>query len=188
MLPLPARHPSPRAPGFPTPSPPPAVLQLVEYGKIDLDAPIQKYLPDLPSKPRSVTARQLLGHLGGIRHYKDATESYTTHHYGSLTEALSVFKDDPLLYEPGSKYTYTTFGFVLLGAIVERASGLPYLDYMQQNVFRPAGMTTIQDDSVYRVIQNRTHGYSRAAPPPPPNAALHDTTGNLPGGRLSSDP
>ena len=84
-----------------------AVMQLVEKGKIDLDAPVQKYVPEFPAKQWPVTVRQLLGHLGGVRHYRDDAESSTTKHYGSIKEALSAFKDDPLALEPGTKYSYT---------------------------------------------------------------------------------
>ncbi|MBI1788385.1 MAG: beta-lactamase family protein, partial [Acidobacteria bacterium] len=90
-----------------------AVMQLVEQGRIELDAPIQRYVPSFPEKPWPVTVRQLLGHLGGVRHYSGLPEVDSTRHYTELAAAFHVFRDDPLLAEPGTKYSYTTYGFNL---------------------------------------------------------------------------
>lgn len=163
-----------------------AVMQLVEQHKIDLDAPVQKYIPTFPQKPQPITIRQLLGHLGGIRHYRDDVESFNTKHYFNLSDALKIFEDDPLVAEPGTKYSYSTYGFVLLGVAIERASGLTYMEYMQKNVFSPAGMEHIQSDDVYTLIPNRSRGYSKRPDGSVVNAALHDTSGKIPGGGLVS--
>src|SRR5258708_5544471 len=78
-----------------------AVMQLVERGKIDLDAPIQKYCPAFPQKQWPITVRLVLGHLSGIRHCKNDAEYGSTRHYKSVVEGLEMFKDDPLGFEPG---------------------------------------------------------------------------------------
>ena len=80
-----------------------AVMQLVEAGKIDLDAPVQKYCPAFPEKQWTVTTRQILSHQAGIRHYNKPGESAGTEHFFTLTDSLRLFKDDPLLHEPGTK-------------------------------------------------------------------------------------
>src|SRR5438046_9415128 len=98
-------------------------MQFVEKGKLDLDAPIQKYVPSFPTKNFPITPRQLLAHLSGIRNYKPG-EGERTAHYESLTAALSIFKDDPLDFEPETKFSYTTFGYTLLGAVNEVASAM----------------------------------------------------------------
>src|SRR6266446_5369500 len=139
-----------------------AVMQLVERGKLDLDAPIQKYVPTFPGKPWPITTRQLLGHLSGIRNYKQnefPNQYDNTRLYSSLTEALSIFKDDPLDFEPGTKYSYTTYGYTLLGTVIEGASGMSYVDYMRENVFKPAKMSHTQADNVFDIIPNRARGY-----------------------------
>src|SRR6266550_277966 len=139
-----------------------AVMQLVEKGKLDLDVPIQKYVPTFPTKPWPITTRQLLGHLSGIRNYKQnefPNQADSTRFYSSLTEALSMFKDDPLDFEPGTKYSYTTYGYTLLGTVIEGASRMSYVDYMRENVFRPAKMNHTQADNVYDLIPNRARGY-----------------------------
>ena len=100
-----------------------AVMQLVERGKLDLDAPIQKDCPAFPEKRWGITLRQLLGHLGGVRHYGSPGEMRSTRHYTDVVTPLAMFKDDPLLHEPGTAYSYTTFGYNLIGCAVEGASG-----------------------------------------------------------------
>jgi len=162
-----------------------AVMQLVERGKIDLDAPVQKYIPAFPKKAYPVTVRDLLNHTSGIRHYKGDEED-STRYYGSLTEALSIFKDDPLEHPPGSKFTYSTYGYTLLGAIVEAASGLTFTDYLRENIFKPAGMSQSRSDSVRDIIPNRARGYVKRDKGKLSNAGLVDTSYKIPGGGLVS--
>jgi CubicO group peptidase (beta-lactamase class C family) len=163
-----------------------ALMQLVERGRIDLDAPVQKYCPAFPPKQWTVTTRQVLGHLSGIRHYKSDEEFNSTRHYESITEALSMFKDDPLLHEPGAKYTYTTFGYSVLGCEVEGASGRKFADYVRENVFAPAGMDRIRVDSVAELIPNRAQGYRRTEKGELLNSPLADNSYKVPGGGFVS--
>lgn len=176
------------------------VMSLVEEGAIDLDAEVQNYCADYPTKRWPVTPRQLLGHLGGVRHYKTPGEATSTQHFFSLKSALSTFRDDPLLHEPGTKYRYTTFGYNLLGSVAEGAGDAKFMDLIRQRVFEPAGMShTVADDQM-AVIPGRTSGYIRATPEfletlPDEhnlkpgaiyNASLHDTSMKIPGGGLLS--
>lgn len=163
-----------------------AVLQLADAGKIDLDAPVQRYVPAFPHKPWPVTIRQLLGHLGGIRHYADAAETNIARHYPDLPSALKIFQNDPLVFEPGTRYHYSTFGYVLLGAAVEHVSGLRYMDYIRQKILRPAGMEHTRDDHVYAIIPNRARGYAKASNGAIQNCSLADTSYKIPGGGLTS--
>jgi serine beta-lactamase-like protein LACTB, mitochondrial len=163
-----------------------AVMQLFEREKVDLDAPVQRYCPAFPVKQWPITTRQLLGHLSGIRHYKSEEEVNSTRHYDTTAEALSMFKDDPLLHEPGTKMTYTTFGYTLLGCVVEGASGEKFTDYLRENVFAPAGMSTARADSVADIIPNRAQGYRRTEGGELKNSALADTSYKIPGGGLVS--
>lgn len=161
-----------------------AAMQLVERGKLDLDAPVQTYVPSFPKKPWSITPRLLLGHLSGIRHYRHPEELLSTRHYESLTEALKIFADDPLESEPGVSFRYTTYGYNLLGAVVEAAAGMKFTDYLRIHVFQPAGAERIQPDDVFRIIPNRTRGYRRTAAGVVENCALADTSNKIPGGGL----
>jgi CubicO group peptidase (beta-lactamase class C family) len=135
-----------------------AVLQLAERGVIDLDAPIQRYVPSFPEKAWPVTPRLLLSHLGGVRTYK-GDELLSTRHFDSLTEALTIFKDDPLVSEPGTKHLYSTYGYNLLGAAVEGASGQSYEAYVREHIFEPAGMKLTRAADIDALIPGRAQGY-----------------------------
>jgi CubicO group peptidase (beta-lactamase class C family) len=163
-----------------------AVMQLAERDQLDLDAPIQKYVPAFPEKPWPITARLLLAHLSGIRHYRDQAEVQSTRHYTDLLEPLKIFAADALLFEPGAKHLYSTYGYVLLGAAVEGASGMKFLDYLRQNIFKPSGMERIRADSVYDLIPQRARGYRKMPWGEIQNCALADTSNKIPGGGLVS--
>jgi serine beta-lactamase-like protein LACTB len=162
-----------------------AVMQLVEAGKIDLDAPIQRYAPTFPVKPYPITTRHLLSHLSGIRHYQ-GDEELSIRQYASLTAALSIFQNDSLLHPPGAKLTYTTFGYTLLGVVIEGASGQSFMDYLRSHILAPIGATSIRDDSVAAIISNRVRGYVRDSTGAIRNAAFLNSSYKLPGGGLVS--
>ena len=162
-----------------------AVMQLVEKGKIDLDGDIRTYVPEFPEKKKgTVKVRHLLAHQSGVRHYKGRDDFSSTRPYDSLKAGLDRFKDDPLRYEPGTDYSYTTYGYSLLGRAVETTSGLSFMDYLRKNVFRPAGMETARDDSVHALIPHRAQGYVRARDGRLLNSNLSDTSYKIPGGGL----
>jgi CubicO group peptidase (beta-lactamase class C family) len=163
-----------------------AVMQLFERGKLDLDAPVQKYCPAFPEKRWPVTTRQVLGHLAGIRHYKSDDEFNSTRFYASVAEGLDMFKDDPLLSEPGTKYSYTTHGYSVLGCAVEGASGQKFADFVAENVFRPAAMERIRVDSVADIIPNRAQGYRITDRGVLTNSPLADNSYKVPGGGFVS--
>lgn len=171
-----------------------AVMQLAERGKLDLDAPIHTYcsawperqsVKGSPDKQVSITARQLLTHFAGVLHYK-LGEPFNTVHFNTITEAVNAFKDEPLLVEPETKYSYSTPGYTLLGCAIEGACGVSYLDYLNENILKPAGMTRTQADNVYAIISNRARGYAKTAAGEVRNAPLHDTSGKIPAGGLVS--
>ncbi len=172
-----------------------AVMQLVERGLIDLNAPVSKYcaaypekqtLKDAPDKKFSITVRQLLIHQSGVRHNKVPEEVVGTKHYNSITEAVGAFAADSLVVEPGTKYSYSTPGYTLLGCAIEGASGASYIDYLRENIFKRAGMTRTFVDDVYAIIPNRARGYRKTEKGEVTNAPLHDTSVKIPGGGLVS--
>ena len=163
-----------------------AVMQLVERGKIDLNAPIQKYCPAFPQKQWPVTARLLLGHLSGVRHYKNDAEFESTRHYNSLVDGLAMFKDDPLLFEPGTKFGYTTHGYAVLGCAVEGAAGVSFPDYVRENIFKPAAMYRMRVDNVADIIPDRAQGYVKSQSGDLQNSGLADTSYKIPGGGFIS--
>jgi CubicO group peptidase (beta-lactamase class C family) len=136
-----------------------AILQLVEKGKINLDAEVQTYVPYFPKKPWPITVRQVLGHLGGISHYKNPANELHIKEHRSTREAIAIFENFDLVAEPGTRYSYSSYGYNLLGAIIEAASGMSYGDYMKQNIWQPLGMTNTRMDDPLEVIPNRVRGY-----------------------------
>ena len=137
-----------------------AVARLVEDGRLDLDAPIQKYVPSFPEKAYPITTRQLGGHLAGIRHYR-GDENFIRDPYPTVLDSLSIFADDSLLHEPGTAFAYTSYGFNLLSAVVEGAAKKRFLAYMREAVFRPLGLRDTVADFVTPIIPGRTGYYVR---------------------------
>ena len=160
-----------------------AVMRLVEKGKIDLDAPVQKYVAKFPEKQWPITTRQLLCHISGIRHYRPG-ESESTRHYDSMTQSLDIFKDDDLLFEPGTKMGYSTYAYTLLGCVLEAASGKSYMDCLREEVLEPAGMINTHVDDVIAIIPHRARGYAKAGTGQLRNAGLMDSSYKIPGGGL----
>jgi len=136
-----------------------AIMQLVEKGKIDLDAEVQTYVPYFPKKPWPITVRQLLGHLGGISHYQNYDLEGHFKDHKNTKAAIAVFENFDLIAEPGTKYNYSSYGYNLLGAVIEGASGQSYSEYMRQNVWAPLAMTDTRMDDPLELISNRVRGY-----------------------------
>jgi CubicO group peptidase (beta-lactamase class C family) len=136
-----------------------AVMKLYVDGKLDLNAEVQNYVPYFPKKKWPVLIRQVLGHLGGVSHYRNYEEEGSfTEHYDS-ERAIGVFADWELIAEPGTEYNYSSYGFNLLAAAVEGASGRPFGEYMRENVWGPLGMADTRLDDPYDLIPNRARGY-----------------------------
>lgn len=108
-----------------------ALGKLVEDFVIDLDEDIRTYVAEFPDKGFKITARHLAASTSGIRHYTPADPVYNQVHYPSVIGALAPFKKDALLFEPGSDFHYSSYGWVLLSAAMERASGTSFQDLMQ---------------------------------------------------------
>ena len=123
-----------------------ALMTLVEDNKVHLDSSVYGYVPNFLEKEWTITPRQVAGHLSGIRHYR-GDEMNINSFYPSVDKALSIFEEDTLLHEPGSKYLYSTHAWTLLSAVIEQTAGTPYLDYMQQSVFDPLDMTNTHHET-----------------------------------------
>jgi CubicO group peptidase (beta-lactamase class C family) len=139
-----------------------ATMELAEQGKLDLAAPIQKYCPSFPAKQRPITVRDLISHTSGIRHYggpNEESELFNTKHYDHVSDALEIFKNDPLKQKPGADFMYSTWGYVTLGCVLEGATGEEYRALMHSMIFEPAGMTSTLDDDPRTIIPNRARGY-----------------------------
>jgi serine beta-lactamase-like protein LACTB, mitochondrial len=164
-----------------------AAMQLWERGKLDLDAPVQKYCPAFPQKEWPITTRQLLGHLGGIRHYRsdsqdDPEVGNTKHFNDGIAAGLKFFANDPLVAKPGTKFSYSTQGFTVAGCAIEGASGEKYVDFVRKNIFTPAGMNSTVADDRFAVILSRTRFYHKDESGRVLNADFLDSSYKIPGG------
>jgi CubicO group peptidase (beta-lactamase class C family) len=139
-----------------------AAARLSEQGRLDLDADIRRYVP---SFPQAATARQLGGHLGGIRHYQGG-EAVNTVHYDSVADSLRVFAGDPLVAAPGERFSYSSYGFNLLGAAVGSAAGAPFPAAVESLVLRPLGMASTGLESPRGTRFYEVTGSRRAVPAP----------------------
>ena len=141
------------------------LMQLVEQGKVDLDATLQTYMPWYPEREFPITVRHILTHTSGIRHYNGVEfgphDLLSLRHYDDFQEATELWRDDPLAYETGSGWMYSSHAHNLQHGIVEAASGMDYEEYLKRFVWEPAGMMATQFDIPSRVVQNRGHGYVR---------------------------
>ncbi|NWF49480.1 MAG: serine hydrolase [Ignavibacteriaceae bacterium] len=164
-----------------------AIIQLASQNKIKLDDDALKYLPDFPEKKWKFSIRQLLNHTAGIREYKDRSEFHSKEHFTSINEVLKYLEKDSLVYEPGTKYHYSTLGYNFLGAIIENVSGLTYEEYVTRKIFEPAGIKNIKLDYQQLIISNRSRGYSRDNFRKIINAPLADLSIKFPGGGFISN-
>ena len=136
-----------------------AVLQLAEAGKMHLEEKIQTYVPYFPQKKWPFTVRQLLGHLAGIPHYVDREKELHNKTHKNTREAIGIFQNFDLIAEPGTEYHYSSYGYNLLGAAIEEASGQFYGDYIESHIFKPLGMSDSRMDDATAIIPNRVQGY-----------------------------
>jgi CubicO group peptidase (beta-lactamase class C family) len=141
------------------------VASLWEQGVLDLDADIRAYVPAFPEKQYSITLRQLLSHQAGIRHYELAwippsfSEMARNEQYDSIEQSLDIFKDDPLLFEPDSSFLYSTYGYTLISAAIEGATGRRFLELLQERIFDPVGMPRTSADQGRDVLARRATEY-----------------------------
>ena len=135
-----------------------ALGRLLGERRLDLDAPVQRYVPGFPEKRAPVSTRQLAGHLAGVRHYR-GEEFLSARAYASVTEALEIFDDDTLLFAPGERYSYSSYGWNLISAVIEGATGEPFVDYMVRTIFQPLDMHHTGPDRVDSIVAQRTAFY-----------------------------
>lgn len=143
-----------------------AVLQLMERGKLSLQDEVTKHLPYYPADGQKITVENLLTHTAGIP--ASAPEAMTRlqgeKRLITPNEIIATFKGRPLDFAPGTKWGYSNNGYMLLGAIIEKVSGVPYPEYLEKNLFGPAGMTATHFGDDYKIVRNRaaSYVYSRA--------------------------
>lgn len=163
-----------------------AVMQLYEKGLIDLEAEINTYVPYFPKKKWKLTVRHILTHTGGIRSYKSEEEFNSKMFYSTTRDAVLTFANDDLLFEPGTKYNYTSLGYSLLAALIENVSKTSFENYLRKNIFEPAGMKSTRVDRQRNIIYERAHGYEKSPDRRFINSPLADLSLKVAGGGLIS--
>src|ERR1035437_5302899 len=142
-----------------------AIAQLAENGKLSFQDTVGKHIPDYPNKKvaKEVTIHQLLTHTSGLGHYLNEKFMATRTKLKTIDNFIALFVDEPLLFEPGEKCSYSANGYTLLGKIIEVISGQTYYDFVRENIFLKAGM--LNTDS-YEIDSNNLKpdiaiGYTR---------------------------
>jgi CubicO group peptidase (beta-lactamase class C family) len=139
-----------------------AVLMLEEDGRLSVKDPITRFLPDYPTAGHNITVEHLLTHTSGIRSYTSMPgwrplwrKDFT------VTELVDFFKNEPMDFAPDQKWLYNNSGYILLGAIIEKASGLRYEEFIGTRILEPLGMKHSYYDNPERIIPRRARGYQR---------------------------
>ena len=132
---------------------------LSERGRLDLDAPVQRYVPSFPDKQWPISTRQLMAHTAGIRDHRGEGEIFRKTGCADDADRLAIFAGDSLRFRPGTELSYSTYGWVLVGAVVAAAAGEPYLDFMQRDIFTPLGMESTVPDLVGEPVPGSAHLY-----------------------------
>jgi D-alanyl-D-alanine carboxypeptidase len=137
-----------------------SILLLAQEGKVGLQDEITKFLPDYPTQGRRITVENLLTHTSGIQSYTDMSEWLPLWRKDfPLKELIDLFKDKPMQFEPGASWAYNNSGYILLGAIIEKASGQSYEAFLEDRIFKPLGLKQSYYDSTERIIPRRAAGY-----------------------------
>lgn len=143
-----------------------AVARLIDGGKLDIDADVRRLVPEFPDKGAAITTRHLAGHLSGIRHYRREEINGPGRHYEDVVDALGLFKDDPLVARPGERWSYSSYGWTLISAVVQRASGKSFRDYMRVAVLEPLSLKATFASEIGRDYPGMAALYADGEPVP----------------------
>ncbi|MFC1565106.1 serine hydrolase domain-containing protein, partial [candidate division KSB1 bacterium] len=136
------------------------LMQLVEKGEVDLQDDIRKYVPAFPKKRWTITLWHLMTHTSGIRHYNSG-EFGVMEHFEKFEDTINIFKDDTLKFEPGTRYSYSTYGFNLLQGVIESVSTRSFERYLSENIWIPSGMLSAGIELKEKLVLNRARGYNK---------------------------
>jgi CubicO group peptidase (beta-lactamase class C family) len=137
------------------------ILLLEERGKLNVDDPVKKHMTDAPAAWEKITILNLLTHTSGIPSFTDFSDYAATEGIATTPEKLVLrFRDKALEFPPGEKMSYSNSGYVLLGYLIEKISGQPYSQFVQENIFRPLQMQDSGYDSNSAIIMHRASGYT----------------------------
>ena len=138
------------------------ILMLLEEGKLSLDDEITKFIPDYPTQGTKITVHHLLTHTSGIKSYTSipALRDFARKDI-SVTELIDMFKNEPMDFKPNEKFLYNNSGYILLGYIIEKVSGISYEEFIQKRIFDVLKMENSLYGSKYEIVKNRAAGYQK---------------------------
>jgi CubicO group peptidase (beta-lactamase class C family) len=161
------------------------IMDLVQAGRLKLDVPVKTYLTDLPKAYDKVTLRHLLSHQAGVRDYRDDAEVFSTVHYQKSRDALRAFVDDPLLFEAGTQTAYSTFGYTVIGAVAEAATGETFQE-ISKDFLRRYSLGGIELDDPQAIVAKRVRGYFLNKEGKIINTRAYDASNKYPGGGFTA--
>ena len=161
------------------------VMDLVQSGRLKLDTPVTTYLPALPPAYDRVTVRHLLSHQAGVRDYRNDAEVFSVIHYPTSRDALQAFVKDPLLFDPGTRTAYSTFGFTVVGAVAEAATHQTFQE-ISKEFFRRYGLRGFDLDDPLAIVPRRVRGYSVSKDGAIGNTPAYDASNKYPGGGFTA--
>lgn len=144
-----------------------AAMQLVDLGKLDLNTDVRSYVQEFPEKGYIITSRQLLSHQSGIVHYTNGKvikifrKYKQSHPYEDVILAMDKFQRSDLIAKPGTKYSYSTYAYILLSAVIQKAGNKKFADQVANRIAKPLGMNSFQPDYQWINIPNRAIGYRK---------------------------
>jgi CubicO group peptidase (beta-lactamase class C family) len=144
-------------------------MQLVEAKKLDLDADVRTYVPEFPDKGATITTRHLLCHQSGIPHYANGkvvptVRKYSEKHpFADPIHSLDRFNKSPLIFKPGEKVDYSSYAYILLSAVIQRAGKQPYHDQLMNRIAKPLGLQSLERDGATNGQKHWTKGYLKSA-------------------------
>jgi serine beta-lactamase-like protein LACTB len=139
------------------------VGRLIDNEVLDIDAPVEHYLPDFPHAGRGITTRLIAAHLSGIDDETERRLHITTRHFDTTREALETTWNDPVVDEPGTHARYGTGTYTIIAAVIEQASGQDFLSTMEQQVIKPLGLEATVPNERLKIVPRRTCFYERTA-------------------------
>lgn len=137
-----------------------AIGKLLENNRLKLSDNIRDFVPYFPAKAYTISVRELANHTSGIRAYNNG-EYLSYKNYESVKKSIDVFKEDSLAFKPNTKYLYSTYGYVLLSAVIEGATSMNFTDYMRDSIFVPLNLKNTLPDNPYEIIDNRVRFYDK---------------------------
>ena len=164
-----------------------AIMQLTEKGKLSLGDKVSQYIPEFRTGVlQDITIKHLLQHSSGISEYKNSREANNEKDYATLNEAMQIFVKRKLKFDPGTNFGYTSYGYVVLGCVIETVSDMSYEAYLKKNIWDVAGMTHTSVEYFGKSYDNKAAKYHQSKPGKIKETDSHNVSDRIPGGGVQS--